>query len=34
MTHNVRTKEKRKENMRPAISAVGLIEATANAVVV
>ena len=33
-THNIMVSEKRKENTRPAISAVGLIEATSNAMVV
>ena len=34
VTHNVRTNEKSRENIRPAILAVGLIEATAKAMVV
>ena len=33
-THKVRTNEKRKENIRPEISAVGLMDATARAMVV
>jgi len=33
-THKVKTNEKRKENMRPEISAVGLMDATARAMVV
>jgi len=34
VTHNVRTKENSNENISPAISAVGLMDATASAIVV